>query len=675
MPAIENHKRERPARIFIPFFSLWIISVLAILVFLFNTAREIDDVATQASINIVSSVIRINEQEVSTHIKDYAWWDEAINNLLLNHDREWSGNNIDLNVLENFGLSGMIAVNHTLSPVHVIQDDRGIDEHAIPALIEKLNPLIEAALQASMSEPVAQNGMTLIGATPHIVSVSALTPVGPPLHGYGPENRGLLIGWRPLDQAFLDQMTKNFGLINPIFSTVAISDYPAALPLVDIDGSDLGCIKWDTTRLGKEYLLSSLWIIALLLSLIVGASAILYRRLALLWAHANDNAELNRRLVTDLREEVRKHERTEDQLKAEESRKAAIFDSALDGIISIDATGRIIDFNPAAAKIFGAEPADVTGRELAELFNPQELTTARRGALSRNFKNVEKRNLGELVKMPAIRADGTEITVEMSISEYRLGGETAYTTFVRDVTERMRADKLKDEFVSTVSHELRTPLTSIMGSLGLLKAGKLGEVSEQAAAMIDVAARNSERLVRLTNDILDIEKFESGALEMRQEPVHVVPLVKEAITLNQSYAEEHQVTFELSQANPDAVVIADSDRLIQVVTNLLSNAAKFSPSGSTVEISVKATENFARVSVRDQGLGIPAELRPRLFEKFVQADASASRSRGGTGLGLSISRAIIELLDGRIDFESIPGEGTVFFFELPLRQHESAGGG
>ena len=466
-------------------------------------------------------------------------------------------------------------------------------------------------------------------------------------------------------------MTRDLGLIDPVFLTVASAGYPASLPLTDIDGSTLGWIKWNTTRPGNEYLLSSLWIIALLLSLIVGASAILYRRLARLWARANSNAEMNRRLVTDLREEVRRHEQTADQLSEEESRKEAIFNSALDGIISIDATGRVVELNPAAARILGAEAADVTGRELAELFSPQDRTEGHRDALSRSFRNVENRALGEVVEMPTIRTDGTEFILEMSISKYRLGGETAYTVFVRDVTERRRVDKLKDEFVSTVSHELRTPLTSIMGSLGLLKAGKLGEGSEQAAAMIDVAARNSERLVRLTNDILDVEKFESGALEMRKESVHLVLLVEEAITLNQSYAEEHGVTFELRQDNPDAIVIADSDRLIQVVTNLLSNAAKFSPSGSSVEISVDIMEDLARVSIRDQSPGIPAALRSRLFEKFVQADASASRDCGGTGLGLSISKAIIERFNGRIDFESNSGDGTKFFFELPLHSQGS----
>ena len=180
----EDHKLERPRRVFVPFFALSIISVCAILVFLFNAAREIDSVSTQASINTVSSVIRINQEEVNAHIKDYSWWDEAINKLLLDYDREWSANNIDLNVLENFGLSGMIAVDHTLSPVHVIQDDRGIDEGLIPALIGKLNPLIQAALQSPMSEPEAHNGMTLMGTTPHIVSVSAFTPVGPQIDGY-----------------------------------------------------------------------------------------------------------------------------------------------------------------------------------------------------------------------------------------------------------------------------------------------------------------------------------------------------------------------------------------------------------------------------------------------------------------------------------------------------------
>lgn len=275
--ASDGQKSERPARIFIPFFALSIVSVLAILVFLFNTAREIDRVAVQASTDTVSSVLRINQQEVATLVEDYSWWDEAIANLLLSRDQEWLENNIDAEVLEDFGLGGLIAIDHSLSPVHVIETGEGSDDSEIAALIEKLHPFIEGALQAPMTEPMAQTGTTMIGSDPNIVSVSALTPVDPPLPGYGPQNRGLLIGWRPINQAFLEQLATAFNLINPVFSPVAVGDHPAAIPLNDFDGSALGYIKWDAARPGHEYLLSSLWIIGLLLILIVGVSAILYR--------------------------------------------------------------------------------------------------------------------------------------------------------------------------------------------------------------------------------------------------------------------------------------------------------------------------------------------------------------------------------------------------------------
>lgn len=233
----------------------------------------------------------------------------------------------------------------------------------------------------------------------------------------------------------------------------------------------------------------------------------------------------------------------------------------------------------------------------------------------------------------------------------------------------LEIDRMKNEFISTVSHELRTPLTSIRGSLGLITGGVAGEVPIKARELVEIAYKNSERLVNLINDILDIEKIESGRMDFRNKEIYLTHVLAQALEANSAYASQFGVRFELDNKAPLAMVVADGDRLMQVFTNLLSNAAKFSPTGGTVTISVSrhdtSTAGMVRVAVTDRGPGIPHEFYDRIFGKFAQADSSAARLKGGTGLGLSISKVIVERLGGRIGFHSEPNVRTTFYFDLP----------
>jgi CheY-like chemotaxis protein len=216
-----------------------------------------------------------------------------------------------------------------------------------------------------------------------------------------------------------------------------------------------------------------------------------------------------------------------------------------------------------------------------------------------------------------------------------------------------------------VSHELRTPLTSIRGSLGLLAAGVVGALPERAKNLVEIAAKNSERLVRLINDMLDIEKIESGKIGFRYLPNEMMPLVEQAVAANRAFAGELGVELAVVASLPGARCWVDADRIVQVLTNLLSNAAKFAPRGSTVEVAVERREGDVIVAVADRGAGIPPEFEGRIFDKFAQADPTSTRQKEGTGLGLSISKAIVERHGGRIWFESAPGVGTTFYFALP----------
>ncbi len=235
--------------------------------------------------------------------------------------------------------------------------------------------------------------------------------------------------------------------------------------------------------------------------------------------------------------------------------------------------------------------------------------------------------------------------------------------------ERSKLDRLKNDFVSTVSHELRTPLTSIRGSLGLILGGVTGQLNPQTSKLITIAHQNSERLVSLINDLLDIDKIVSGKMEFEWQWIELANVVDQAIESNQAYANQlgiQLVNISANQTPVQALVKIDVNRLLQVLANLLSNAAKFSPKGEKVEVKIEKSPQAVRVSVRDYGNGIPEEFRKKIFEKFSQADSSDTRAKGGTGLGLAISKVLIEQMGGQIGFESEIGVGTTFYFDLPL---------
>jgi signal transduction histidine kinase len=241
----------------------------------------------------------------------------------------------------------------------------------------------------------------------------------------------------------------------------------------------------------------------------------------------------------------------------------------------------------------------------------------------------------------------------------------------RNITEQKKIERRKNEFISVVSHELRTPLTSIHGSLGVLVGGVAGEVSAPVKTMLELAYRNSQRLIRLINDILDIEKLTFSGLELKLQPLELLAVLQEAVTDCQPYARQFGVRFILEEQKellPKLIVQADRERLIQVLDNLLSNAAKFSPPAGMVEVSAFLAQQgkLVRVTVSDHGSGIPLEFQKHIFEKFTQADASDKRYKGGTGLGLSIAKALVEKHGGQIGFETAKGQGTTFYFDLPL---------
>ncbi|HYV41725.1 MAG TPA: PAS domain S-box protein [Thermoanaerobaculia bacterium] len=350
--------------------------------------------------------------------------------------------------------------------------------------------------------------------------------------------------------------------------------------------------------------------------------------------------------------------RASEALRQSESRTRAVVENMMEALIIADEKSLIRAMNPAAERIFGYKAEELVGRPLA-LLVPESVAPNPLPSL----REAHRRALGRVTEWEGRRKNGEVFPFDLSLFEFRTAEGRRFGGSIRDISERREVERLKKEFVSTVSHELRTPLTSIRGSLGLLAGGVLGELPPQAAEVIAVAERNVLRLVRLINDILDLERFDSGRLEMNLETVPLDSVFARSLEAVRPFADQEGVTLETSPAA--AQICADGDRLVQVLVNLLSNAVKFSPRGSAVRLSASQEDGWSQVRVRDQGRGIPASLREAIFERFRQVEASDARQKGGSGLGLAICKAIIEQHGGSIGVESEEGKGSVFWFRLP----------
>lgn len=357
--------------------------------------------------------------------------------------------------------------------------------------------------------------------------------------------------------------------------------------------------------------------------------------------------------------------RTEELANATAQQKA-IVDNAVDGIITINERGLVSSFNPAAEGIFGYTASEVVGCNVSMLMNHED-ARLHDGYLKRYMETGEAKVISVGREVVGRRKDGTLFPMDLAVSELNLRGGRYFTGMVRDITERKRVEKLKNEFVSTVSHELRTPLTSIRGALGLVLGGASGEVPERLRAMLTIASNNTERLLLLINDILDLQKIESGKLEFHYSMFDVCDFVKKVVEENHGFAHQHSVMLLTTHLPNSAAVYGDQARLTQVLTNLISNAVKFSNAGGRVEVAAALQHNNVRISVKDYGVGIPAAFHSKMFDRFTQVDASDARKAGGTGLGLNISKSIMERHGGRIDFVSHEGIGSMFYIDLPMQ--------
>jgi PAS domain S-box-containing protein len=371
-----------------------------------------------------------------------------------------------------------------------------------------------------------------------------------------------------------------------------------------------------------------------------------------------------------------------EQLAAEEAlhlatrQRELILESVGDGIFGIGLDGKLTFINQAAARCLGYTPEQLTGRDVHEVIHhshadgtPYSRQTSPILAAMRGHETIRMRD--EVFW----RQDGISFPVEYSASPLIEEGKiSGIVVAFQDVSERRRLERMKDEFISTVSHELRTPLTSLRASLGLISSGTLDKRPEKQRQMVEMAIANCDRLVRLVNGILDFDSVEKGRLPLNREPVEAIVLLRRAADVAHGAVTSARINFRIDA--PQLFVLADGERVMQVLNELVTNAIKFSLSDTTIRLSALAVNPIEGASFRpsagevcfcveDQGRGIAPEKLERIFDRFQQGDASDSRDLGGTGLGLALCRSIVEQHGGRIWAESMPGKGSRFLFTLP----------
>lgn len=363
-----------------------------------------------------------------------------------------------------------------------------------------------------------------------------------------------------------------------------------------------------------------------------------------------------------LEQEVGERKSIELSLRDNELQLRIILDNLHVGVVMVDENGIILATNKTISSLFLVDSQHLINQKLDQYFcydASYGFAPFIAGAIFQQLNNDSDIH----IELEAKR--GNEVfPVDLGFSRLTQQGKVRYVCLIRDITLQKHSEILTQEFVATVSHELRTPLTSIKGSLSLISNITSIHLPEKIKGLLNIALRNSDRLLMLVNDILDIQKIQLGTLNFNLRETDLVDIILQSIEVNESYAAPLQINFVFRKPEAPVWIMGDPDRLIQVMTNLLSNAVKFSPTGSVVDIVLEHTRTSATVKVVDYGYGIPENFRPRIFQKFAQANDAKHRSKG-TGLGLSITKALVERMGGDINFQSEEDKGSIFYFTFP----------
>jgi PAS domain S-box-containing protein len=347
-----------------------------------------------------------------------------------------------------------------------------------------------------------------------------------------------------------------------------------------------------------------------------------------------------------------------------------VIETTHEAYVAIDESGAITAWNREAEKLFGWPEHEAVGRTVEETLVPERLRADHRQGLKRYLDTGEGPVLDERLQLPALRRDGDEVQVELTISPLDEDGRRSFHAFLHDVSERHAAEELKSQFFALVSHELRTPLTSIVGYAEMVNEAEASRISPEGREYMGIIRRSAEKLNRLVQDLLLVAQVEAGTFGVDLTPIDVVPVVQNCVEESRPAAEEAGIHLS-TDAEEVPTLMADSSRLGQVIDNLVSNAIKFTAGGGTVMVRVRNEGNRCALEVSDSGVGIGHDELEHLFDRFYRAQEARKGHYGGAGLGLAISKAIVDAHEGEIRVTSEPGEGSTFRVLLPVPDAES----
>ncbi|WP_066017620.1 sensor histidine kinase [Endozoicomonas atrinae] len=343
----------------------------------------------------------------------------------------------------------------------------------------------------------------------------------------------------------------------------------------------------------------------------------------------------------------------------------AILDNTIDGIITIDSKGIIQSVNKAGLSMFGYSNDEMIGHNVS-MITPEAIKMEHDSYIKNYLDGIPPKIIGIGRDVEGVRKDGSKIPLRLGVSQARVNGEIVFIGLLHDISERKNNEKMKDEFISTVNHELRTPLTSILGSMQLIRKVASEQVDESVRKLLKISENNTHRIIKIVNDILDLQKISSGGMYFDFLKIDLVSLAKNSIEECQPLASEQDIVLEFQPTSEAIHVTADKLRIEQVITNLLSNAIKFSPNNGKVTVRIEQAEGSdAIVFVEDEGPGIDNESKEKIFQPFTQTESHMTRKTSGTGLGLSISKSIIEKHSGTIGVNNRVKGGSCFYFTLP----------
>ena len=646
--------------------SLWVdtlffaVVVIAISIFsaaLYLLSNKVDDLAIQREQSQLENSLKdalFDLEVVATSVGD---WDEAVRNLDNNYSRDWAATNIGHYFCTTKGINDVFILDRNDQIIYAMRNNQDIDISSFEPVRAISGPILKRirdteerrgakfvarVLGGFVAEPVQGSDLVKIGDDLVIVTFTLVQPdfgVSLPI---GPRSPIIVTG-KVIDKQLMQRYSDRLMLSN-LHLASAHDTVDARVNLTNQAGAILGQLAWTPNRPAGH--LIQLALIPMLLG--IGSPLLLY-------FYSLRTSRLLRKTVDDL-------------VTSEERWKFALEGSG-EGVWDWDMLTNKVQYSKRWKEMLGYSEDEITDalEEWSTRVHPDDLP----GVMADVNANMEGKTVSFSNEHRFRQKDGSYKWIldrGMVVQRDESGQPTRMIGTHSDISERKQLDRIKSEFISTVSHELRTPLTSIRGALGLLEAGTVGEIPPKAMAIVNIANRNSERLILLVNDILDMEKLLSGKMVYNMEPINLGNLLNLSIESNAAYAANYSVKYRLINVGEE-IIMADSNRLHQVLANMMSNAAKFSPPNAIVDIGYTRNEQFIRVTVEDHGPGIPDEFRDRIFAAFSQANSTNGRKHGGTGLGLNISKKLMQDMGGEMGYVTLTGEnsGTTFWIDL-IRQ-------